>query len=462
MVQTLANVFTLLAAETYSREDLATCPYLLSEDLEMRGLKSFSEDQVPLACRPHYNDDGKLKPHLQSPEERLPLAREFAARMLDTLRCAYFLAEDPAVPLGTRIVEGWLIFEYKAVDHSQSEMTIPDSTATASLPVSAENSQAKKIKIAPAVPVIEPTEAVSTPEKQAKASGPKSSQSSKQPENTAINGLNDADKTVLNMLSPFIDCPSPESEHPEDETSYGMHTATANEIAQELLGKFPSEQQAEREAPATLGTPGGFAPMYWASWNSRATPTSLGTSNPLLANGALPGHRSPGRSSRGSVPLAEAFDDPFPAQSQRSPRNIQPRSASGFGPSSAFADDAHRNQLLQSFTVSQTSRQPSATGWSQGQNQAVAAQWGALGIDMGPVSSGSNFTNMSSLYQGTPANGFPYGGIPTYRGAMSNQMTQNGASQEQSSSSSTRHFQMDKAAWNYDAAILQRALQGEE
>ncbi|VUC28300.1 unnamed protein product [Clonostachys rosea] len=484
LVKSLATVVTLVAAATCSRSDLATCPYLLDEDVEIRGLKSFGEDMVPEACRTHLDETGKVKLHLQSQDDRLPPAAEVTGRMLDILRCAYFLAEDPSVPLSTDIYDGWLVFAYEPVTasqqqsevlasqersevpDSQQESEVPDSAPTTSAPVSSDVPLEKKAH-AKKLPRLDVgvSNSQSSPRRHDLAASSSPQPKSKAAADVAmINGLDDADKTVVNMLSPFIDCPSPESDHDMDETSYGMHSATANEIAQELLAKYEPEQQVDPEAdPSSFAsTSGRFAPMHWASWDPKSTSSGLLRSNPMLGNGVLPIHLSPGRSSRASVPGGDSLDDPFRSPSQRSPRSLQSRAASGLG-NSSLAEEAHRNQLLQAFSNSPAPRQASLSGWPQDQNASLGSTWGpTLGADMG-ITSSSNFTNVSSLYQGTPSNGFIQAGMPVYgTGSMESNRVQNGVSREQPTSSSTRRLQMDNRAWNYNAKVLQSAFQGEE
>lgn len=498
LVKSLATVITLIAAATYSRTDLATCPYLLDEDVEIRGLKSFGEDMVPEACRCHIDDNGKVKLHLQSKDDRLPTAREVTGRMLDTLRCAYFLTEDPAVPITTQVFDGWLVFVYQPVTASQQQSEVPASQQN-EVPASRQRSEIPDSQQENEVPASAPTDSAPTTsipitsapvssdvplEKKAHAKrlprldvGASNSQSSPRGHNmaasssplptskaatadvAAINGLDDADKTVVNMLSPFIDCPSPESDHDMDEASYGMHSATANEIAQELLAKYEPEQQVDPEAdPSSFAsTSGRFAPMHWASWDPKPTSSGMLRSTSMLGNGTLPIHLSPGRSSR------ESLDDPFRSPSQRSPRSLESRAASGLGNSHSLAEEAHRSQLLQAFSNSPAPRQASLSRWPQDQNASLGSTWGVtLGTDMG-ITSSSNFTNVSSLYQGTPSNGFIQAGMPVYgSGSMESNRIQNGGSREQPASSSTRRLQMDNRAWNYNAKVLQSAFQGEE
>ncbi|KAG5924011.1 hypothetical protein E4U61_001917 [Claviceps capensis] len=126
MVQKLANVFTLLCVFSCSQEGLATCPYLLSEDLEIQGFIPLSEDRVPEACRCFCSGDGAPKAYLEEPSFQLKPAQESAARVLDILRCAYFLAEDATLSMSYRVADSLLTFEYSP----EASSTLPAATFT--------------------------------------------------------------------------------------------------------------------------------------------------------------------------------------------------------------------------------------------------------------------------------------------------------------------------------------------
>ncbi|KAG5945288.1 hypothetical protein E4U59_006033 [Claviceps monticola] len=126
MVQRLANVFTLLCVFSCSQEGLATCPYLLSEDLGIQGFIPLSEDRVPEACRCFCSGDGAPKAYLEEPSSQLKPAQESAARVLDILRCAYFLAEDATLPMSYRVADSLLTFEYSP----EASSTLPAATFT--------------------------------------------------------------------------------------------------------------------------------------------------------------------------------------------------------------------------------------------------------------------------------------------------------------------------------------------
>lgn len=505
MVRSLATVVTVLAAESYSRDNLASCPYLLPEDLEIRGLKSFSNDRVPAECRSYCTEDGNLKPHRQtSLEVCLTSEEEFAARLLDTLRCAYNLAEDPAVPLTAQFIEGYLKFEYKAVEE---KLQLPQDTTDPTPPTRGDGCNVDDDHND-----MVSTSRQSTPAVHGQGDQPMITVSNSQQNSGSTlhssslsygfipaTELSHADTNVVNMLSPFLDCPTPRSEQSEalpEEPSYGMHSATADEVARELLANFHPEQGAD---VGPVLDP--WDPLIWNCKFPSPTPARPHVSTPALGNGTFPSHRTSNRSSRGSVPTADMLEDPFatpgsrPMISNGIPVGIQQPHRISNLPSPAnirasSSEESHRNQLLQAFVNPNVSRNSPSASWSQN-------AWGdpllALQVPEplrntweqqappGFMSSGASaFTNQSSLYQGTPANNMAYG-MPTYglsmtshiQNPMMRQPQDSMRSQSQSGDEpyrenvpssnaqlSGRHLQMDKAASSYDQAILSAAWQG--
>jgi hypothetical protein len=127
---------------------------------------------------------------------------------------------------------------------------------------------------------------------------------------------------------------------------------------------------------------------------------------------------------------------------------------------SSAAEEAHRNNLLQTFG-------------SSAPRTSVSSQWGhdhnRTAIETAPQSYGphgyatssslSAFSHPSSLYQGTPANGITLG-MPTGVGYMDTSRYDRNHVQDPAPSSSGRRFQMDETTSSYDAAILQAAFYG--
>ena len=473
LAQSLARVFTFLFTEIYNFQDTpASCPYLLPEDIEARGLLSFSDDQVPGACKSYCTEDGNLKPYRDEITEPLDASREAIARIWDLLRSAYFLVEDPTVPLTCGVVGQRVVFQYQPagapgdVQFNTEPSRFPEEAATGYQPE--PEKVAQRHQPGPETNNrngIEPNQSPSF------TSGPHRSQEMETGESSQgptregparevtgnhLHPMSQAEKTVVNMLSPFLEDPIPQSEQgtgSPDESSYGMHSTTANELARELLKTY----QPEKDEPAPYYeslSPGQFGS---STWNYFLGPTpSLAQVPESASQGAFyPSHGASNRSSRGSASL-RGSPGASPAEGQRN----QMRQAS---------------QLSQSFAAPNGPQKSPASNWPTNRNVSQPSNpWAQQAPAGAPGSSAASaFSHPSSLYQSTPYNATIYGqpaqgnaGQPAQgnagqpgQGNVWNIHTQNGATQEGVWSTS-RPFRMDDTASSYDAAILQGAWQG--
>ncbi|KAL6403753.1 hypothetical protein AUP68_13123 [Ilyonectria robusta] len=453
MVKALAKVFTLLCTETYTQENLATCPYLLPEDVKTRGLLPLSPDQVPEACRSYFGENGDLKPHLPSKEKQLPPFQETLARILDILRCAYFLAEDNVFPLVYKVAQRGLVFEYQEKKPSRDiPIDLGQTAVTANLIIPEMGSQ-----------FTDRQRTVSDSHRSASrpmvndAPGPSSSVVLVSEPQQPVAAADHAENTVINMLAPFLKPPTPQPSHHLrhlDESSYGMHSATAHEV----FGMLPPEPSPTRSIPS-----GKFEPLPW-NWVYTPTPHSAQDPSVSMARDAFDGPTgSPNYSSKELAQMGGDLEDPFttPEQSFQAPVTHRPASGMTGSPRVAStAEEAHRNSLLQSFTNSSAPRTSTFSHWGQNTTrvprETMPSPWGHQPLDGHHMSSAASaFSHPSSLYQGTPANGAAFG-MPAPNHFASSRNDQ-GFGQE-NGSSSTRHFQMDDTTSSYDAAILQAAF----
>ncbi|KAJ6446362.1 telomerase activating protein Est1 [Purpureocillium lavendulum] len=254
MLQNLAKVFTQLCVVSYTRKDLASAPYLLPEDLEIRGVPSLTGDQVPADCRVYCVDGAAQKPYGQDPERRLGDLYESLARILDVLRCAYFLAEDQATPLSCSIIQDSLVFE------CQSETTATPTEHTVPALPSGTGAQTSRAPAPhPPTQTWQGEEQAPVPDRNAPLAQPMAGSAIEE----------QTEQTVMAMLSPFLGPPTPHKSHhtrrPSSPSSYGMHTDTANEV-------FGSVQTAASPQPvATAGSISPYSPYPWA-WNDMPKP----------------------------------------------------------------------------------------------------------------------------------------------------------------------------------------------
>lgn len=460
MAQALARVFTLLCTETYTQENLASCPYLLQEDIETQGLLSLSKEQVPLACRSSHSEDGALKPRQASDENRLSPFQETLARILDILRCAYFLAEDPTVPLTYQVLENGLVFEYQ--ENFKPQVPAPMATHTISQPAAAANASLHEISAGSQVADQQhaassdrqpPSRSVARDKAKKAAAMASLAQARHQAPSP-----DHAENTVINMLAPFLKPPTPEpgQQHlrSPDESSYGMHSTTANEV----FGLLHSEPSPTGSLP-----PGKFEPLPW-NWVYTPTPHSANDVSASATKDAFDAPVSP-RFAAKDVPHASgAHDDPFNSPRRHLSAGFIPRSASSMMGSprvASVSEEVHRNQLLQSFASTSAPRTSTFSQWGQNTTrvpkETAPPSYCHQAFNGYPISSAASaFSHPSSLYQGTPANGAAFGMPEDGFGAMNR--FGRGPSQDSAPSSSARHFQMDETASSYDAAILQAAF----
>jgi hypothetical protein len=468
MIQNLAKVFTLLCEFTYS-QTLGNCPYLLAEDLEIRGFPPLSEEAIPQQCRCFCGEDGSPKTYLQDLGSRLEPRQESLARVLDILRCAYFLYEDLNFPMSYQVVDNSLIFEYR------TEATPATPVATAQSSTTPEESGPDEVSprrdaeetsflSSHALPAEEEMrQAISTSDSDVVAQQP---HPPAQQEGSIRDepSLDDADTALFEMLSPFLKPPTPQPQqrHGQSthESSYGMHTTTA----MNAFGSFQSERSPTGSVPS-----GKFAPLPWAWFN---TPEPDKASENLTLNGpsVVSANVSPYNSPRQSTRQGNSLDDPFatpgrnfsgPSANGHAPQHQSRRSFTG--PVVSGSESAHRNQLLQAFSgTNVVPRSSPFTRWGEAQqptrqnNGPALSPWGPRALDNIPQSTDTSvFSHPSSLYQGTPANGAAIGQESANGGP---DLHFSGVARTEPMMA--RYYQMDQTTLNYNDAILQAAYHG--
>ncbi|KAL3588808.1 hypothetical protein FPOAC2_10967 [Fusarium poae] len=456
MMKAISKVFSLLCNDKFTQEALASCPYLLAEDVEMQGLLPLTEDRVPEACRYYCSEDGGLKPRLSSPEHRLRPFQEILARILDILRCGYFLAEDISCPLSYQVSEQGLVFEHTPLSVQNEPVRQPMSIVNS--PIRETKSKTKianhQHKASESRQVDNRPAANGTARKSFAAS-PETQLPREEP------SPDDADNTVINMLTPFLRPPTPEkvqsSHQSTDESSYGMNSTTANEVF-EMLHAEP--------APADSLPSGKFAPLPWA-WVYTPTPHRGSDASASAYKGAFDAPVSPNIASRETSRNTSTFEDPYTNSAPQLPPMPIPQATNGMMASPRIAsavEEAHRNNLLQTFGSPSAPRTSSLSQWGQSSNRLPSNPTPQPYIHR-QVSNGyptsstmSGFSHPSSIYQGTPSNGASFG-MPN-GGFMDMNRYDRNRTQESVPASSGRRFQMDETTSSYDAAILQAAFYG--
>lgn len=300
LLESLSQVFTLMCVETYGHVDLKTCPYLLSEDLDVLGLEALSIERLPEACRCFCLADGTRKPMLQSSAQRLDSTGEKMSRILDILRCAYFLASDESIPLTQQIVDGYLLFEH-------NDKTAPATTLVQTSPSTSLMQQAAAPRSE------EPASQAQFIEKAPTEIGP------------------DAENTVMNMLTPFLRPPTPEGQQSHSRAE----RVTSNALPPPSSAAFAAAADVWGSNP--IG-PAKFAPLPWDWFNT-----------PRPDAGTIAPHR----------PSAEPSPGISPNRNDKDPFYTPPRPGFQNGGNANTHNDAiHRAQLLQSLTSSRQQLSP--------------------------------------------------------------------------------------------------------
>lgn len=463
MIQNMSRIFTIFSSEYYSLENLKTCPYLLPEDIQNLGFQPLNEDDLPRDCRFYRDEDGDCKPYPHALEEGcVSASSERIGRILDVLRCAYFLANDGAYPMGYKIEGNFLIFRYQPVaEKSQAQPSAEDDTTSVASDLEAvDREEPIETKVIPdalaipelAIPELEATEVAKPPvSTRQEASRLLLNEDDDIYEDSEA--MNRGAETVLDVVAPFL-----RPLTPVDESSFGMHTSTANEV----FGSLTTEV-----SPTESIASGKFAPLPWAWFG---TPNPHGTRDPALPvsqsaqnsqNGqnGQNGRRSTTHSPNASIAASHLLEDPFTTPGRDVPENLPRNIANGVAsPPNTSARRLHREQLLQAFgNGSSTPRTSSFSHWSHNSNSnssrppvpMVTMQESNHYPAWTNQSSISSFSHPSSLYHGTPANGLQYN--------MQLAVDPGHVFQDQSVNN---HFQIDKTTSNYNNAVMRSAYQG--
>ncbi|TDZ87642.1 Protein SMG7 [Colletotrichum sidae] len=442
MYSGFAKALTSLC-EMYGNEDLKLTPYLLSEDQETIGMLPLFDSQLPESCRLHYDEDTQaLKPQVAHYKgERFDPRQEAFARALGTIKCGFYLAnDDTSFPISFASSPKGLIFTFeesyvpKASAAQVAQPVITDTPARAptanhavkrpaqaQIVPSVPNSVAQHMSIIPQQPTLQ------QPRLQHPTPG-----RTRAPGQSEYDFSSDTD--MLNMVSDFLMPPiANESplESPED-TSYGMNSAMANEVF-----AVPSSHSPPAPGSATAKTFPGLP------WEMIYTPTPHSKSSELTppdhaARDAAARRSFDGGAAKRNVQISGTalLEDPF-ADAQDGALRHHPQRFPG-----APDMTAHQDRLLQAFGKPRTESRSMSRDFSggyglwpsphgeanRGNPNALQPRESSLHSrhpsgsrpqlpqspnvpqvgENFPLSSDTQFSNNSSIYQSTPCNGIAY------------------------------------------------------
>jgi hypothetical protein len=403
MIQNLAKVLSLLCAEFYNLDNSKSCPYLLPEDILIYGFQPLDEKQLPEYCRAYCGDDGARKPSSQALDGCPSPSTERTGRILDIIRCAYFLANQAAFPLiykDSQVEGTLLVFEYQpAAEQPQVRFSEAEDIANTTPSVGA----------LPAASQGETTQTVPTTHEGAAAdAAPYSDESQREASRRLLTVSDDvyddsevidrATETVLDMVAPFLRPPTPMELDRSPKQTPSANDAAGSSRPQPSPTSSIASPRYESLPWSWFGTPNPHATRDSAPPASRDTPNNHYHATP-----------SPNASAAESGPL----DDPFATPGRDVWERIARSVVNGVGsPAGTAARSLHQEQLLQALNGSaSTPRTSSFSRWAQnpgslppGLTLQELQNFGAM-----PVSSGNSaFSHPSSLYEGTPPSGLQY------------------------------------------------------
>ncbi|TVY84902.1 Protein SMG7 [Lachnellula suecica] len=365
-----ADVLTRLAS-FYPVESLRSVHYLLEEDETTVGFKPLRDSSLPVQCNIYTDDDGRLKPYVsdEGTKRHLP-NEEMQARVLDIILCALILHQEPKYPI--------------ILDTETSSFLFIDevlSIASCSSPVQAQGPTPSFEKS------IQANDELGSP---ANTACPEVERSTRKPVPTESVAASDShysiDDIFMNHMVDDLLEPSGSTQNGSNETSYGMHSRTANEVFAPLGSNGYQSHQFQ-------GTP-KMLPSLPGLWLGNSAFTPL----PNELQPTSPGHPSAGRqlsptaysSRQDRLDAAEHLE-----QVTGYRRSSQERldNTNGFRPS----QDPWRGQRASN---------PPSQEVNDILQRSLAQQFNA-----GPISS-SDFSDPSSLYaNSTPLNRQPANGI---------------------------------------------------
>ncbi|RNJ54221.1 hypothetical protein D7B24_000818 [Verticillium nonalfalfae] len=380
----LAECLSLIA-ELHGGDGLSLAPHMLPEDHMAIGLLPLNDPTLEPRCRLSFNQElNVVKPLCDYYDGKLLEGWEAGlARMLDILLCGYALTEDPALPFAFH--EDRLVFTYgEDVPTTQQPQASPQQYGVQEPSQSFEYVKNPESVRRPAAgdtqPSLEvaPNDASSNSVKgsntayergrnghvSANRYGPNTMHI--QPKNATMNTTEydfSENSEVMNMVNDFMQPPDAHSamdnftasaQQEYDDSSYGMHSATANEV---FGGVRPRDPSAFGAASASAFPALPWSMVYQPTPNTRSAELARPDvfSTPALANHGQD--------------FGGAFND----------MNLQGHQA-GSGRVHSLADQypqygplspdvglaAHRARLLQAFDV------PKATSRSASQDYTVA------------------------------------------------------------------------------------------
>ncbi|KAF4585697.1 Telomerase activating protein Est1 [Ophiocordyceps camponoti-floridani] len=391
MMQTIADVFTLIFAVASTHDNLATCWYLLAEDLELRGHRMLTGDEVPIMCRVYCDRNGSMKPVVVDAQHRLPDGEETVARAFDVLRVAHFLHEDETTPILLQHQSPKrVVYEYRP------DLTSEDGAKAA--PTSEQSSAQRESTVHEAAQLQETAPAEVAAQRDPVAES---------------RDENHTEQTVISMLTPFLKPPAfprPNQVQSPSDATYGLDGTPAN-------GNVIPKQSYT--SPASGNRSGSIALFAFpGAWDYTPKPDSEEYATFSAGKEAFTRasrNNSP-RDSMTTSPLEDPFATPGQDAAVRHGRAYTPNHRNPSSASGSASGKTHRDRMLQAFlgeSSPRTSALPQPAASRGPARHSLGAGVPSRAPDAGNSfhASGLNqkFSRSNSIYTGTPTNGIGLG-----------------------------------------------------
>ncbi|KAI1457619.1 hypothetical protein F4805DRAFT_457535 [Annulohypoxylon moriforme] len=369
----LADTLTLLNATIDQATITTSSKYLLQEDIEALGLKPLGDRNLPLFSQvdgmPDLTETNSSKKHKPRKPRQRVFGRQYKPqteaiwRMRDIVYCGVLLVGSATFPLTIslkqlegRELECWdfVIEPSQVVSIDEASMLrVLNKLKLSDTKAKPEESVQKTSDAALEDVAITRTEAETSP-------GPQDIPfKGKSIEEQAPNSLLDTDLSgdsemvnMVNKLLDPLDDSRPQSSHTQGDTSYGMNTATANEV----FGRFATDSaQPSPVSKAIPSLPWGYfyepTPKHSSSQSSNQL-ASDGDYIPRSVHDQLDGFDSSPYLSNLSITKAQVHRNVMEQSAHGSPRLSQgtPRFDSHRSKSSRDSLEISRSAVLDSLT----------------------------------------------------------------------------------------------------------------
>jgi hypothetical protein len=270
--------------------DLAGVPYLLEEDVESFGFTPFMDEQLMFPCNLYVEANGEPKQRLTDlgVQKDLPVV-EIQARVRDILLCGLRMSQREEIPVSvsTNTSTGTRAFDFTDPHDGSQAFGRPDvemSSSTISNRVGSINGHSNIVPNGSNAIMTSPGPSIGSSSRDVVSANARSF--------AGKFGVNldemvkdrsqweeDNDLSMERMVDDLLETPSNYQNSPIDETSYGMHTRTANELFSGSNGYDYYAHSTVHNTPKLLPSLPDTPTMWGTVW--KPMPNELQISSPV-------------------------------------------------------------------------------------------------------------------------------------------------------------------------------------